>query len=447
MKEKIVALITMSACLAAVPAFAETVTLREAINRALKGNHILQAAGLERRAAEEDAAASRSRYLPRISFQSGAVLSNTPSRVFMMKLDEGRINPATDFSKDSLNHPEPRGDFSSAVMLEQPLLDFGISADAAIAGKNAESAALSLQASREQIAFGVYLAYLEVRRARAYADIADQAVADAKEHGRLAALRERDGIGLKSDQLRAVTELSEAEQRAVTAKNDLLLARLRLNLAVGGREGETLDIGETPALPGPTPADADLGPIAQQSRPELKIAEKTVEKGELAVRRAKAAYLPTIYAHASYQINDRDVPFGWDNDSWTVGIGLRWDLFDGTRRRHEKTKAELNKEAAAALLTEGRKQVALQVTESDLRRREAGLKIDSARAALKAAEEGMRLITLRFQNGLSSMVELLDAEAALNRSRANVVEVENALLAATGDLYYKAGIFLKEAMR
>jgi outer membrane protein len=445
-REKIVLLIVMSFLLAGASACAETVTLRDAISRALKSNHLIQAAGLESRAAEEDASAARSRYLPRISLRSAAVLSNTPSTVFMMKLDEGRINPGTDFSKDSLNHPNPRGDFSSAIMLEQPLLDFSISSDVRMAGKNAESAALALQANREETAFRVYLAYLDVRKAGAYAGIADQAVADAREHGRLAGLRERDGIGLKSDQLRAATELAEAEQRAVTAKNDLLLARMRLNLVVGGKTGEVLDIGGLPDFAGPS-LDTDLGPVAQQSRPELKIAEKRVEKGELAVQRAQTAYLPTLYANASYQINDRDLPLGWDNDSWTVGVALRWELFDGTRRRHEKNKAELSKQAAAALLEEERKEVALQVTESNLRRQEAGLKIDSARAALKAAEEGKRLISLRFQNGLSSMVELLDAESALNRSRANLVEVENAMLAATGNLYFNAGVFLKEVMR
>jgi outer membrane protein len=445
-KGTVAVLVVMSSLLAGTTAFAETLTLREAIGRALKSNHLLQAAGLERRAAEEDVAVSRSRYLPTLSLQSGANLTTTPSRVFMMKLDEARINPETDFSRQTLNHPNPRGDFNTSLTLEQPLLDFGISTDAKIAGKNAESAALSLEARREETAFRVYLSYLQIRKAKAYADIADQAVADAKEHKRLAALRERDGIGLKSDELRAATELSEAEQRAVTAKNDLLLARMRLNLVIGGRAGDAVDITEIPALSGPS-SDVNLAPVAQVTRPELKIAQKTLEKGELGVRRAEVAYLPTIYGQASYQINDRDVPLGWDNDSWTVGVGLRWELFDGNRRRHEKNKAEFARDAAAALLEEERKEVALQVAESNLRRQEAGLKIDSARAALKAAEESMRLISLRFQNGLSTMVEVLDAESALNRCRANVVELENGLLAATGDVYYQSGIFLKEVMR
>ena len=234
MKNTIVPLVAALLCLCTGSAFGDAVTLREAIGQALERNPLLKAADLESAAAREGVAASRSRYLPRVLLESGATLSNTPSRVFMMKLDEGRINPAIDFSQHALNHPDARGDFRSAVTVEQPLLDFGISTGVELAGKDAETAAVASEKSREQVAFRVYLAYLGVHKARAFRDIADQAVATAKEHVRLAVVREKDGTGLKSDQLRAATALSEAEQRLISANNDLLLARLRLNLAVGG---------------------------------------------------------------------------------------------------------------------------------------------------------------------------------------------------------------------
>ena len=447
MNDKIVPMVALLLLLITPPAFGEAVTLHEAIGRALESNHLLKAAALERGAAEEGVAASRSRYLPRVFLESGAALSNTPSTVFMMKLDEARINPGSDFQADTLNHPSARADFRSALTLEQPVLDFGIGTGVELAGKDAEAAAVSLEGRREEVAFRVYLAYLGVRKAQAFRDIADQALATAREHDRLAGVREKDGVGLKSDQLRAATALAEAEQRLVSAKNDLLIARMRLNLVAGGRQGETLDIAETPKLDEQILAQGDLVALAQLSRPDLRIAEKSVQKGELAVRQAANAYFPTLYAKAGYQINDRDLPLGMDNDSWTVGLNLRWELFDGARRSHEKEKAELSRKGAAALLEHERREAALQVTESQLRRREAGMRLESARAAVRGAEEGMRLVALRFGNGLSSMVELMDAESALNRSRANLVEVENSFFASTGELYYRAGVFLREVMR
>lgn len=447
MNRTIVPLSALLIALVSAPAFGEGVTLREAVGRALEANHLLKAAALERGAAGEELAASRSRYLPRVYLDSGALISNTPSRVFMMKLDEGRIDPARDFNAGALNDPSARGDFATSLTLQQPLFDRSIATGADLAAKDAESAELSLQAKREQVAYRVYLAYLAVRKARAVREIADQALESAKEHRRLAAVREKDGLGLRSDQLRTATALSEAEQRVVSAENELAIARLRLNLVVGGREGEGLDITETPALGEPAEAGGSLIALAKRTRPELKIGAKGVEKGELAVRQAENAYLPTLYGTASYQVNDRDLPLGWDHDSWSVGVNLRWEIFDGSGRSHGRQKAELARRAAAELLEQSRREVALQVTESELRRREAGLRLESARSAVQAAQEGRRLVALRFENGLSTTVDLMDADAALNRARANLVEVENGFLAATADLYYQAGVFLKEVMR
>ena len=450
MNNKVVLLFAYLLFPCAAPAFGENVSLHDAVSRALENNHLLKAASLEQGAAQEGVAVSRSRYLPRVSLESGAVLSNTPSSVFMMKLDEARINPDSDFSKNSLNHPAPRGDFKSALKLEQPLLDFGISTGVELAGKDAESAQISLELAKEQIAFRVYNTYLDVRKAKAYRDIADQEVADAREHSRLAQVREKDGVGLKSDQLRTDTALAEAQQRLISATNDLLLVRMRLNLVVGGKQGEALDIADGPdVVPNlaELPAPGDLVSLAQLNRPELKSAEKTVQKGAIAVRQARNSYLPTIYASAAYQVNDRDVPLGYDNDSWSIGVNLRWELFDGNRRSHEKEKAELSRKAASAVLENDRREVALQVTEAVLRRQEAGLKLESARAALQAAQEGVRLVGLRFEGGLSPMVELMDAEAVLNRSRANLVEVENSYRRSAAQIYYTAGTFLTEVLR
>ena len=54
---------------------------------------------------------------------------------------------------------------------------------------------------------------------------------------------------------------------------------------------------------------------------------------------------------------------------------------------------------------------------------------------------------LRFEGGLSPMVELMDAEAVLNRSRANLVEVENSYRRSAAQIYYTAGTFLTEVLR
>jgi outer membrane protein TolC len=103
--------------------------------------------------------------------------------------------------------------------------------------------------------------------------------------------------------------------------------------------------------------------------------------------------------------------------------------------------------AAAERLENYRQEIALQVKESALRREEAAKRREVARHAISDAEEGVRLIGRRFENSLGTMVELLDAQTALNRARAQLVENESNYALATARLFHVAGIFLKEVVK
>jgi outer membrane protein TolC len=179
----------------------------------------------------------------------------------------------------------------------------------------------------------------------------------------------------------------------------------------------------------------------------MKEAEMEAEKANTGVKAARAAYLPILYGIAGYQMNDRDIPFGRDNDSWMVGASLRWDIFDGFRRMHEKGKAESLAGAASEYLEYCRKEVALQVEESRLGREEAEKRLEAARHSVEDSEEAVRLISRRFENSISPMVELLDAQTSLNSARAKLIANESDYALATARLYHATGTFLKEVMK
>ena len=143
-------------------------------------------------------------------------------------------------------------------------------------------------------------------------------------------------------------------------------------------------------------------------------------------------------------MNDRDIPFGRDNDAWVVGATLRWELFDGGVRRSERERARALMEAAQEHLREQKNETALQISESYLRREEIGKRLDVAMHAQLEAEEGVRLVKKRYENSISLLVELLDAQTALNRARTDVASLEADYAAAWARLQYAAGTLLKE---
>ncbi|RQW78230.1 MAG: TolC family protein [Geobacter sp.] len=422
------------------------VSLKEAITLAFERNHLLKVATFERAAAERERYESRSRYLPRIYLDENFSSSNSPTRVFMMKLDEGRFGQG-DFIIDNLNHPASHSDFLTAFSLQQPLLDFGIARGAEMAEKEEKVRGLALENRRREVAMAVYNACLDVQKSTAFLGVAEQAVVGASEHARLARVRNESGVGLKSDELRARTYLAEMEQQRISATNNRVMATLRLAQLTGGQPGEMLEMSEELRPSAMTLSIEDLARLALENRQDLKGMEAAVDKADVGVRMARQAYFPTVYANAVYQLNDRDVPFGRDNDGWMVGVNLRWELFDGMRRQQGLAKARDMKNAAAEYRENYRSEILLQVTEQSLRRDEAAQRLAVARQALLDAEEGLRLIGKRFENSLATMVDVLDAETALNRSRALLVENESNYALATARLYHAAGIFLKEVVK
>lgn len=423
-----------------------TVTVKEAITLALGRNNLLKAAEHRKAAAEHGVSAVRSRYFPRIFLDEGFSASNAPTRVFMMKLDQARFT-GNDFVINNLNHPSASADFRTAFTLEQPVFDLAILYGTEVAQKEAEEKALALEMRREEIGFRVFAAYLEVQKARAMLATAERAVLDAAEHRRLARVRNEAGMGLRSDELRAGTFLAEMEQEEISSKNDFLLAGMRLALATGASAGVSLEAGEVISGLSLDGEFEDFVALALTNRKDLREAEKATEKAGAEVKLAGSAFLPTVHATAAYQMNDRDLPFGRDNDAWIAGANLRWELFDGLRRFDERARSRSLENSARQDFEQQAKEVSFQVRESLLRRQEAEKRLAVARAASLDAEEGVRLITKRFANSLATLVEVLDAQTALNRARASVVEHEAGYALATGRVWFSAGIFLREVMK
>ncbi|PIY21351.1 MAG: hypothetical protein COZ12_05180, partial [Deltaproteobacteria bacterium CG_4_10_14_3_um_filter_60_8] len=67
-----------------------------------------------------------------------------------------------------------------------------------------------------------------------------------------------------------------------------------------------------------------------------------------------------------------------------------------------------------------------------------------AQAALKTAEEGARLVEVRYENGLSPMVDLLDAQLSLDHARAMTVASKNNYRIAVFTLCYESGTIFQD---
>jgi outer membrane protein TolC len=414
-------------------------SLKDALTIALENNHELRAFTYAVSAQREEIGIARSFLLPKVSFEERFMRTNNPTFAFSMKLNQGRFTQS-DFAIDSLNSPDPITDFQTAVSFEQPILVRKAAIGLDISRDEFAAKSEEYLRKREETALRVTQTYLLVHTARAYVTAAAQGVEDAREHLRIAELRYTTGLGLYSDTLRASTALTEAEQRVVTARKNLSVAKRGLGLLLG--MAESVDVaGETPEIPVQA---VDYYVHEAALRRDIRSLEKRFESAKRGVTMAESGYLPVITVGGAYQLNDHRRPFGSEGDSWNLVAFLRWDAFDGTKREHEKTKAKHKVAETEEYLNGLRKAVGFKVYEAYLGVEEAKMNAELSRAALRTAEEGKRLVQRRYEGSLSPFVDLLDAQTSLDHARSNLVARENEYRLAVCVLGYESGTILKD---
>jgi outer membrane protein TolC len=416
----------------------EAVDFRQAVTRALSNNAFVAAAGEDAIAARREAEAARGHLLPSVRFEEKFVRTNVPGEAFGLKMNQEKLL-ATDFADvRSFNSPPPRNDFIAVLSLEQPLFTPKAYIGYGIAKTEADAKGQDLYRRKEEAVYRVLAAVLDVITARQFVEVAGQGLSDAREHLRIAESLEAAGMGLASDGLRAKVAVASAESAKVTAESRLELARRGLSLVMGVPGAPPVDVaGPPPEFP--DPAMPEAGEDGATGRADLRASSLRLANAVRYVRLRQSGYLPDVGLAAAYQVDAEDSPFSPDNRSWKVGVGLTWNLFDGLRREAELGKAVAERRRAQAYHRGMRDQAAFEAAQADLNVKEATLRGEIARAALASAEEGVRLLTSRYENHLGRMVDLLDAQTALDGARAARIRAENDVRLSHAQRLYASG--------
>jgi outer membrane protein TolC len=428
---------------AASPALAaDPVDFPEAVGRAFRQNASMAAAGFDLESAKRDVEIARSYHLPNLAFEERFVRSSAPAEVFGLKMNR-QLLTMDDFADPvaRFNNPAPVSDFITSLSLEQPLFAPRAAVGYRMAQREAGAREQDSARTKEATAWRVTSAYLGVLTAKAFVGVTEKALAAAREHHAVAGKMEAAGLGLASDGLRARVAVSEAEAAAGTAKNRLALAQRALALAIGEQGDTSVDVrGDLPPMPPAGTLEARIA-RARAARTDLAAIATRVKNAESNVDLEKTDYLPTVGLRAGYQL-DGGGPLNPDNRSWNLGVGLKWNLFDGMRKGAAVSRARSERGKAGEQLRDAGDQAAFQVSQAWLALSDAEARVAIARDSVAAAEEGVRLIRTRYENQLGRMVDLIDAQAALDGARAGQVRAGNDLRQAQADLEFATGTLL-----
>jgi multidrug efflux system outer membrane protein len=301
-------------------------------------------------------------------------------------------------------------------------LDFFGRVRRGLEASNAELGAVEAERRDTQVTVTaeVTRTYFELRGQQQQLDVAQRNVVNQKATLDLAQARLDAGSGTELDTSRAQAQLSAT--RGTIAPLEAAVARSihRLSVLIGREPGalraELAPAQNLPALPGIVPVGDPAGLLRR--RPDIRIAERSLAADTARVGIAISDLFPrvTFTGSAGYAaVRSGDLGDG-GTDSYVLAPGISWSIFDlghvqarigaakwrkeGTLLRYEQTVLQALEETENALVTHARSRERL-VHDED---------------ALKASTTAAGLARVRYENGASDFLQVLDAERTLLES-------------------------------
>lgn len=229
------------------------------------------------------------------------------------------------------------------------------------------------------------------------------------------------GIVARADVLRSEVELANAKQDYITASNEYDVAEATLNNIIGTPLGTTLLLKDRLQY---EPYENDMAyclAYSEQHRPELKQAEYGVDAAEAALVVARSGHMPKINAVAGNYWGGTDESNwpGDDNDHWSVGVTASMNIFDSGVTWSKIHAAQEALVQAKENQRQIKDNVELEVRTDYLSMREAEKRISTAQVAVASAEEDYHIAVVRYQAGVGTNIDVMDAQEALTQAKTN----------------------------
>jgi outer membrane protein, multidrug efflux system len=161
-------------------------------------------------------------------------------------------------------------------------------------------------------------------------------------------------------------------------------------------------------------------------RPDVRQAERQLQAANANIGAARAAFFPRITLTGSIGLASEDLGGLFDNRAWQFAPRITLPIFDAGANQANLELSQANRDIAVAQYERSIQTAFREVADSLAGRATLGEQLRAQQAQVQAEETRFRLADLRFQNGASSYLDVLEAQRALFQSQQAAVVVQAA---------------------
>jgi len=377
-------------------------TLAEAERLAIQNNPQFSAARFTAAASYQVPLQYRAGLLPSVSGAVTAVGADSGSRL----------------AAGALNNPVVYDRLASGLIVNQLVTDFGRTGSLIAAAKlRAQAQDQVTETARASILIATARAYFGVLRARSVLTVAQQTVSARQLVSDQVTALANSNLKSGLDVSFANVNLADAQLLLLQAQNDVKAAEAQLATALGLPSQIEFSLQDEPA-PGPLTGGVDpLVTQALQDRPELKDLRLEQSAAERFAKAEHSLFYPSIGVAGTagfVPAGEAAVPGRYG----AIGVNVSIPVFNGGLFRSRQTEAELKSKAASDNVTDLANRVTRDVRVAFLNAQTAFERVGLTDQLLKQAQLALDLARGRYDLGLSSIVEL--SQAQLNLTGAQI---------------------------
>jgi len=400
---------------------AETLTLEESIDIALKNSLTIHSAKEGVKGATAQRREAVTGFLPKFNTSySYTRLNEAPFSRF-----QGLPAPFTPLNGTEI----PAGtqdNYSWTIEARQPLFTGGgLIANYQASRIGEEAARIEETAKYQDVVQDVKIAYFDILRAQKILETAQQSVEMLTAHRDVTDNYFKVGMIPKNDLLHAEVELANGRQALTKAQNAVELTKARFNTVLKRRIFTPVQIADVLKY---TPLEKQLDEcfaVALKNRPELKIVTlKAAQAGKM-VRVAQSEYLPTLSLVGNYtRYGDNPSVSGSefkDAESWYVLGVASWNFWEWGRTKFRVDASRARENQALDAARELNDTISLEIKNAYLLLQESEKQIAVSQKVIEQADENFRITQERFKERVATSTEVLDAQTLLTKAKSEYV--------------------------
>ncbi len=269
----------------------------------------------------------------------------------------------------------------------------------------------------------VQAAYLQVLLGARLLQVARDNVSSLEVQKKNAEANYKQGVAASNDVLKAEVALADAVQRERNAAKQLTVLRSTLNQLLDVDLQAKVELADIKERTYDIPDLHQLYIYAEQRRPEYLSLDASIKQADWGKTAARSRYYPRVSAFAQYFREGED--FAADNNPFTnsdnasVGVRVDWNFFEGGKTRASELEWEYRRRSLEQKRDDYHKQMQLQIETAYEQLKVAKANIETARVALRQAEENERITTIQYKEQVVIFLEVLNAQVFVAQTRAD----------------------------